>query len=32
MHVQDCKTEHLLNYIIYKLKIFFTQDKTQHDN
>jgi replication factor C subunit 3/5 len=24
MHVQDCKTEHLLNYIIYKLKIFFT--------
>lgn len=25
MHVQDCKTEHLLNYIIYKLKIFFTQ-------
>ena len=26
MHVQDCKTEHLLNYIIYKLKIFFTQN------
>jgi len=26
MHVQDCKTEHLLNYIIYKLKIFFTPD------
>jgi len=25
MHVQDCKTEHLLNYIIYKLKIFFIQ-------
>jgi DNA polymerase III delta prime subunit len=24
MHVQDCKTEHLLNYIIYKLKLFFT--------
>lgn len=28
MHVQDCKTEHLLNYIIYKLKIFFTQSNT----
>ena len=28
MHVQDCKTEHLLNYIIYKLKIFFTQNNT----
>ena len=26
MHVQDCKTEHLLNYMIYKLKIFFTQN------
>jgi replication factor C subunit 3/5 len=25
MHVQDCKTSHILNYIIYKLKIFFTQ-------
>jgi hypothetical protein len=25
MHVQDCKTEHILNYIIYKLNIFFTQ-------
>ena len=24
MHVQDCKTEHVLNYIIYKLKLFFT--------
>jgi replication factor C subunit 3/5 len=23
MHVQDCKTEHVLNYIIYKLKLFF---------
>ena len=29
MHVQDCKTEHLLNYIIYKLKIFFTQNNEQ---
>jgi replication factor C subunit 3/5 len=29
MHVQDCKTEHLLNYIIYKLKIFFTQTSAQ---
>ena len=28
MHVQDCKTEHLLNYIIYKMKIFFTQNIT----
>jgi replication factor C subunit 3/5 len=28
MHVQDCKTEHLLNYIIYKLKIFFTTNIT----
>ena len=26
MHVQDCKTTHILNYIIYKLKIFFTQN------
>jgi replication factor C subunit 3/5 len=23
MHIQDCKTEHILNYIIYKLKFFF---------
>ena len=29
MHVQDCKTEHLLNYIIYKLKIFFTTTTAQ---
>ena len=29
MHVQDCKTEHLLNYIIYKLKIFFTPGSAQ---
>lgn len=29
MHVQDCKTEHLLNYIIYKLKIFFTSTSAQ---
>jgi replication factor C subunit 3/5 len=29
MHVQDCKTEHLLNYIIFKLKIFFTQNNAQ---
>jgi replication factor C subunit 3/5 len=29
MHVQDCKTEHLLNYIIYKLKIFFTHTSVQ---
>ena len=29
MHVQDCKTEHLLNYIVCKLKIFFTQDAVQ---
>jgi len=28
MHVQDCKTEHLLNYIIYKLKVFFTTNIT----
>lgn len=26
MHVQDCKTEHILKYIIYKLKIFFNPD------
>jgi len=29
MHVQDCKTEHLLNYIIFKLTIFFTQNNSQ---
>ena len=29
MHVQDCKTEHLLNYIVCKLKIFFTQETAQ---
>ena len=23
MHIQDCKTEHILNYIIYKLRVFF---------
>ena len=28
MHVKDCKTEHILNYIIYKLKIFFTDIHT----
>ena len=28
MHVQDCKTEHVLNYIIYKLKLFFTSTST----
>jgi replication factor C subunit 3/5 len=26
MHVQDCKTEHILKYIIYKLKLFFNPD------
>jgi replication factor C subunit 3/5 len=26
MHVQDCKTEYVLNYIIYKLKVFFRQN------
>jgi replication factor C subunit 3/5 len=26
MHIQDCKTEHLLNYITYKLKVFFTSN------
>jgi DNA polymerase III delta prime subunit len=29
MHVQDCKTEHVLNYIIYKLKIFFASASTK---
>ena len=29
MHVQDCKTEHLLNYIVCKLKIFFTPASVQ---
>jgi replication factor C subunit 3/5 len=29
MHVQDCKTEHLLNYIVCKLKIFFTPGSAQ---
>jgi replication factor C subunit 3/5 len=29
MHVQDCKTEHLLNYIVCKLKIFFTPGSVQ---
>ena len=24
MHLQSCKTEHIINYIIYKLKLFFT--------
>jgi hypothetical protein len=28
MHVQDCKTEHVLNYIIYKLKLFFASAST----
>lgn len=23
MHLQSCKTEHIINYIIYKLKLFF---------
>jgi len=23
MHIQDCKTDHILNYIIYKLRVFF---------
>ena len=26
MHIQDCKTEHILKYIIYKLKFFFNPD------
>ena len=23
MHLQSCKTEYVINYIIYKLKLFF---------
>jgi hypothetical protein len=23
MHLQNCKTEHVINYTIYKLRIFF---------
>ncbi len=27
MHLNDCKTQHIINYIIYKLKLFFTVTK-----
>jgi DNA polymerase III delta prime subunit len=31
MHIQNCKTEHVINYIIYKLKLFFA-DSTNSSN